>query len=126
MTISSSKEPYDLYMRGMKLLRSGDPAQAAVLIESAKKQEPAKASIRDGLGQSYFNYGRFEEALRSFDEALAIDPTNDYAHFGAASSSERLGQFGLAQGHIKLALAMAPDKEIYQKLARKFGNKKAR
>ncbi len=124
--MSSSKEPYDLYMRGMKLLRAGDPAQAAVLLESAKKQEPAKASIREGLGQAYFNYGRFEEARRSFEEALEVDPANDYAHFGVASSLERLGQFGQAQGHIKLALAMAPDNETYQKLARKFGKKKPR
>ncbi len=110
-------ETYEFYRRGMDLLESGDPAQAAVLLERAKRLEPNKASIREALGRAYCNHGRYRLAGGHFAKALALDPTNDYAHFGLAFCLARIGEFGRASGHIKMALVMSPENEAYRRLA---------
>ena len=112
-----SESTYEFYQRGMALLESGDPAQAAVLLERAKRHEPDKASIREALGRAYCNSGRYRLAGGHFAKALVLDPTNDYAHFGLAFCLARLGEAGRAAGHIKMALAMSPENESYQRLA---------
>ena len=40
---------------------------------------------------------------------------NDYAHFGLALACERTGQRSRAIGHLKLALAMRPGTEDYER-----------
>ena len=112
-----SERIYNSYQRGIELLENGKPAQASVLLEQAKEDEPDKASIREALGRAYYNFGRFEAARHNFKKALAINPTNDYAHFGLALCLERSGMYRFAFGHVKLALAMRPGNKTYQRLA---------
>ena len=114
-------ELYELFQRGMVFLKSGDPAQAAVLLEQAKTFEPEKASIREALARAYFNYGQFEQAKHNFNKTLAINPGNHYAHFGLAMSLTKLGDANMARAHIKLALAMSPRNKSYERAAQRLG-----
>lgn len=105
---------YELLQRGKELLESRDPAQAAVVLERAKKLEPEKGSIREALARAYYDYGQYELAQAEFERAMEIDPTNHYAYFGLALCLRHLGDKIGALKHLKLAVAMEPGSEIYQ------------
>jgi Flp pilus assembly protein TadD len=91
-------------------------------LSRAKLVEPEKGSIREALGRALFLTGRMARARREFAKAVHIDPVNDYAHFGLALACERTGQRTRAIAHLKLALAMRPEVEHYERaLARLAG-----
>jgi Tfp pilus assembly protein PilF len=93
-----------------------------MLLSRAKLLEPEKGSIREALGRALFNAGRALRARREFAKAVQIDPASDYAHFGLALACERTGQRSRAIGHLKLAIAMRPGVEDYERaLARLAG-----
>jgi len=106
---------YDLLERARGFLSQGHPAQAAMLLAQAKLLEPDKGSIREALGRAYYLCGRTARARREFAKAVAIDPVNDYAHFGLALACHRTGQRSRAIAHLKLAIAMRPQADEYQK-----------
>jgi Flp pilus assembly protein TadD len=108
-------DPYELYARGLGLLRAGHPHQAAVALSRAKLIEPEKGSIREALGRALFMSGQALRARREFAKAVQIDPANDYAHFALALACERTGARARALGHIKLALAMRPGTVDYER-----------
>lgn len=99
---------YELFSRGLRLLRDGHPHQAALVLSRAKLLEPEKGSIREALGRALFMSGRAARARREFAKAVQIDPANDYAHYALALACERTGERGRALGHVKIALAMRP------------------
>jgi Flp pilus assembly protein TadD len=93
-----------------------------MLLSRAKLLEPEKSSIREALGRALFASGRIARARREFTKAVALDPVNDYAHFGLALACERTGQHTRAVAHLKLAVAMRPGVDHYERaLARLAG-----
>jgi Flp pilus assembly protein TadD len=117
-----TESAYELFHRGVGFLAEGHPHQAAMFLARAKLLEPDKASIREALGRALFNAGRALRARREFAKAVQIDPASDYAHFALALACERTGQRSRAIGHLKLAIAMRPGVEDYERaLARLAG-----
>jgi Flp pilus assembly protein TadD len=112
---NETETAYDLFRRGMVFLADGHPHQAAILLSRAKLLEPAKASIREALGRAHFMAGRTHRARREFAKAVQIEPASDYAHFGLALACERTGERSRAIGHLKLAIAMRPGVEDYER-----------
>ena len=113
---------YELFSLGTRFLAEGHPHQAVMYLSKAKLAEPEKASIREALGRALFLTGRMHRARREFAKVVQIDPVNDYAHFGLALACERTGQVTRAIAHLKLALAMRPGVEHYERaLARLAG-----
>jgi Flp pilus assembly protein TadD len=110
-----TESAYDLFSRGMGFLAEGHPHQAAMFLGRAKLLEPDKASIREALGRAWYMAGRAVRARREFAKAVQIDPASDYAHFGLALACERTGQRSRALGHVKLAIAMRPGVEHYER-----------
>lgn len=106
---------YDDFQQGMELLQTGNPAQAAVRLEKARRGAPRKASVREALGRAYFELGRLREAENEFRTVVDVDPTNDYAHFCLSRVLQRRGRFKQADVHLKLARAMSPDEERYRR-----------
>jgi Flp pilus assembly protein TadD len=93
-----------------------------MLLSRARLVEPEKASIREALARALYMSGRTAWARREFAKAVAIDPVNDYAHFGLALACERTGQRTRAIAHLKLAIAMRPGVGHYERaLARLAG-----
>lgn len=115
----SSSDPvenaYDLFDRGRTLLRGGHPHAAAMALQRAKLFEPEKASIREALGRALFMSGRPTSARREFAKAVQLQPSDDYAHFALALACERTGQRQRAVGHAKLAVALHPGVEDYER-----------
>jgi Flp pilus assembly protein TadD len=121
-TTPDDESAYALYSKGSRLLREGHPHQAAMLLSRAKLIEPDKGSIRETLGRALYESGWMARARREFAKAVAIDPVNDYAHFGLALACERTGQRTRAVAHLKLAIAMRPGIDHYEEaLARLAG-----
>ncbi|MEX0756234.1 MAG: tetratricopeptide repeat protein [Actinomycetota bacterium] len=111
---------YDLYARGVALLRDGHPHQAVTVLARAKAREPEKVSIREALGRALFMSGHARRARREFTKAVALQPTDDYAHFALALACERTGQRSRALGHAKLAQAMNPAVPAYGRALRRL------
>lgn len=120
-----TESAYALFQRGSALLENGHAHQAVVPLERARDLEPHKGSIREALGRAYYRSGRFESARAEFDRAVAIDPANDYAHFGLALCCERTGDLPEARAHAKLALAMRPDDPEYRRAAERITSRSA-
>ena len=121
--VATSTHPssaYDLLMRARAFIASGHPHQAAMLLDRAKLIEPEKASIREDLARALYQSGNNARARREFAKAVQIDPVNDYAHFGLALSCAKTGQRTRAIAHLKLALAMRPGQEEYEKALRRL------
>jgi Flp pilus assembly protein TadD len=110
-----SDTTYELFQEGRKRLRRGQPAQATVPLEKARRREPNKASIRETLGIAYFRLGRYDEAEAEFRAALEISPVDDYAHYALGRCLEKLGRTSEANGHYKLARSLRPGDETYAK-----------
>jgi Flp pilus assembly protein TadD len=109
-----TESAYDLFSRGVRLLRDGHPHQAAIVLSRAKLLEPEKGSIREALGRALFMSGWVSRARREFAKAVHIDPANDYAHFALALACERTGERERAMAHLKLATAMRPGVADYE------------
>lgn len=106
---------YDLFSRGRSLLTGGHPHQAAMLLGRAKLLEPEKASIREALGRALFMSGRPARARREFTKTVQLNPSDDYAHFALAVACERTGQRTRALAHVKLAIALRPGIDDYER-----------
>jgi len=111
---------YALFQRGHELLRRRHHAQAAVVLERARKLEPRRGSIVEALGRAYYNSGDYERAAEAFGRLVEIDPIAAYGHFGLGLSLKRLGRSDRARGHLRLAVAMAPDSELYRHALRRL------
>ncbi len=97
---------YHLLLRGEELLRTSNPAAAAVVLERARRQEPDRSSIREALGRAYFNSGRVRSAAEQFKAVIEIYPTNSYAHYCLARCAVKLDDELLSRKHFRLASAM--------------------
>jgi tetratricopeptide (TPR) repeat protein len=104
---------YDLLQRGQALLEGRHFAQAAIVLERADRQEPAKGSILEALGRAYFNSGQPERARATFEALLDIDPSSHYAHYAIGQSLKRLGRTDQARTHLRLAVALSPSNTLY-------------
>lgn len=102
---------YELFMRGEELLKTRNPAQAAVVLERARRQEPGRSSIREALGRAYFDSGQYQRAAAEFTAVLELYPTNRYAHYCLGRCGEKLGDELLSRRHFKLARAMGYELE---------------
>jgi len=113
--ITIEAEAYELFRRGTALLADHHAHQAATVLERVTTMEPERGSVREALGRAYYDSGRPEAAREQFTKALELDPANDYAHFCLALCLLRAGEVDLAIGHLRLALAMRPEVDDYQR-----------
>ena len=111
---------YDLFQRGRRLLADGNPHAAATVLTRAKLLEPEKASIRESLGRALFMSGRPCPARREFAKAVQLSPADDFAHFALARACERTGQRLRGLAHAKLAVALHPGVEEYERVLRRL------
>lgn len=111
---------YELLQAGLVLLEEGHPAQAALVLEKARRHEPHKGSILEVLGRAYYEFGRYRDAALSFEEALDVDPTNDYAHYCLGLCCLKLEKKAEAGGHFKVAWFLKP-RDMYRQKVERYG-----
>jgi Flp pilus assembly protein TadD len=111
-------EAFTAFQEGSHLLATSNPHAAATVLERARDLEPEQGSIREALARAYYATGRVSAAQAEFEAAVAIDPVNDYAHFGLGLCRLRSGDATGARRHLRLAVAMRPHPEYRRALAR--------
>ena len=109
---------YEWYRRGLQLLEERHPDAAATLLARAADAEPGSRSILEALARAQYDAGRYAEAIASFTRLIAVNPTDDYAHFGLGLAASRSGELRLAAEHLALAAAMRPDLHHYAQALR--------
>ena len=107
-------DTYELFRRGSELLAAGHAHQAVIALEQARDAAPGHGSVREALCRAYYGAGRTSAAEAEFSEALEIDPSNDYAHFGLGLCLARAGERARAVGHLRLAVVMRPEVDTYR------------
>jgi len=118
MTHKHAYEAFTAFQEGTQLLASSNPHAAATVLERARNLEPDQGSIREALARAYYSSGRIPDARAEFERAVEIDPVNDYAHFGLGLCLMRAGDRVGARAHLRLAVAMRPQQEYRDALAR--------
>lgn len=108
-------EVYDWFIRGLRLLDSGNADAAAALLAHARNREPGSASILEALARATFDAGRYAEAHGLFGELVETTPDNDYARFGLGLSRMRTGDVTGAVEQLALATVMRPGRADYQR-----------
>lgn len=108
-------EVYDWFIRGLRLLDSGNADAAAALLAHACNREPDSASILEALARATFDAGRYAEAHGLFGELVETTPDNDYARFGLGLSRMRTGDVIGAVEQLALATVMRPGRADYQR-----------
>lgn len=104
---------YELLQRGHDLLKKRHYAAAAIVLERAARQEPGKGSILEALGRALYNSGQHEGSRETFAALLEIDPSAHYAHYALGQSLKQLGRTKEARTHLRLAVALSPNSELY-------------
>jgi len=119
--LAERETAYGLFQRGKALMRRRHNAQAAVLLERARRLEPGKGSIVETLARAYYNSGQHGLAADVFGELLEIDPSSAYGHFGLGQALKQIGQRDSARTHLRLAVALAPHSALYRQALDRLG-----
>lgn len=119
--LAERETAYGLLQRSKALMRRRHNAQAAVLLERARRLEPGKGSIVESLARAYYNSGQHSLAATAFGELLEIDPSSAYGHFGLGQSLKQIGQRDEARTHLRLAVALAPHSALYRQALDRLG-----
>jgi tetratricopeptide (TPR) repeat protein len=117
-------DAYELLRKGLEMLEEDEPGQAVEVLERARRIEPSKGSILEALGRAYYSSCRYEVAASMFEEALEVDPTNDYAHYCLGLCFLKLTRKVEAAGHFKIAWSLKPS-DMYRDKAHRFGAEEA-
>lgn len=119
--LAERETAYGLLQRAKGLMRRRHNAQAAVLLERAKRLEPGKGSIVETLARAYYNSGQHLFAVAVFEELLDIDPSSAYGHFGLGQALKQVGHRDEARTHLRLAVALAPHSSLYRQALDRLG-----
>jgi len=119
--LAERETAYGLLQRAKALMKRRHNAQAAVLLERARRLEPGKGSIVEPLARAYYNSGQHQLAATAFEELLEIEPSSAYAHFGLGQAQKQLGQRDSARTHLRLAVALAPHSALYRQALERLG-----
>ena len=90
------------------LMRLGDADGAIQELEAAARAEP-DVWIHVDLGNAYLSKGRGEQAVRSFQRAVELDPALVLAHFNLSNALIGLDRWGEARPHLETVLRLDPD-----------------
>ena len=74
------------------------------------------------MARAYYNSGQHDRAADRFRELLEIDPSTAYGHFGLGQSLKQLGKRDEARLHLRLAVALALESNLYRSALNRLGD----
>jgi tetratricopeptide (TPR) repeat protein len=78
-------------LRGVNLLRQGNPAQAAAALKEAVAQDPKNDAAFNNLGVALGQQGEFTRSLAALQRSVALNPNNNQAQFNLGVTQYSLG-----------------------------------
>jgi tetratricopeptide (TPR) repeat protein len=110
MLTATTPDQFDaLHARGLNELQQGNYEAGANLISAALRANPASVEAWANLGLALGALERHDEAVASFDQALAIKPDFAEVLCSRAVALGRLGRHDQALAGFERALAVRPD-----------------
>ncbi|MEW5705293.1 MAG: O-antigen ligase family protein [Actinomycetota bacterium] len=110
-----------------KLITSPQDENAKRTIEAARsglKIRPYSVAAREILGNVLFFQGKYKDAIKNYELALTLDPTDPSTNKGLARCYEKLGDSDKAREYYEKLLALTPDdQEAKDALARLVSGK---
>jgi len=91
------------------LISSGQTQEAFDAIEALIKDHPNEPILYNISGACYAGLGQLDNAIISYEKALAIKPDYADAHNNLGNALERLGKLDAAVNSLEKALAIKPD-----------------
>lgn len=117
---SASRNPTD----GHSFCLAGDEAMTAAQWEAANdlytrclRSESARFEILSNMGTAQSHLGRMEEAIKSYQQALALAPDNPRIDFNLAVAFVKAGNCNAAVDHLSKLRQSAPDLRYEELLA---------
>ena len=93
-----------------KLLETGEAGAALVEFDQAiDKGTTRVAELHTDVGTVLHKQGRYEEAIKSLEEAVATDPNLARSHSALGGSYLAAGRLAEAKSALKMALSLNPD-----------------
>ena len=97
-----------LHLLGLLVLQSGRPALAVDYISAAIRLSGNQAVFHANLGEALRALGRWDDARRSYEQAIAIEPNLAAAHNNLGTILQVQGQLAASIGSYRRALAIQP------------------
>lgn len=69
----------------------GKPKEAIEAIRALVQVDPNEVNYLGLLAEAYVHAQQYEDAIKTYNEVLALSPNNGYAHFGLADVYRKLG-----------------------------------
>jgi len=110
---------------GKFYLDAGDTVRAAALFERMLRRSPDSPDAHYYMAVARMFQNRLQEALRSFDRAIELDPDYFYAYLGAYTMLWQAGQTDPSLAYLKRWLDRHPDDQqvrgLYEGHLRQLG-----
>jgi Flp pilus assembly protein TadD len=103
-------EEIDYYREGVDLLTAGRYHEALTSFRLAQRSAPKDLAVRQQIAITYTRIGMTDEAVKTYESVLELDPESSGAHYGLAFLRLREGDHGAAAAHLRAFLAAAPDR----------------
>ena len=109
----------EYYGLALALAATADYGAAEKALNKVIEQYPDKAILKTDLGVIFFESGRYDEALRIFNQALAMDHECTYTKYYLARTLEETGSLDQAIRFYDELLAVQPDyANLYYRLGK--------
>ncbi len=89
--------------------KAGDNSSAVKVLKEALSQGKVSPQIHFAMGLSYFNMGKFSDAIESFQNSIKLDPDFQRAHFDMGRSLAKLGKIADALNAYRSSLTINSD-----------------
>lgn len=104
--------PDALYYVAVVACQEGQYKEGAGLARRAIEKGPPQARVHNLLGQAQERLGNLQEALKQYDQAIAIDPKFALAHGNRANILVTAGMADEALRSFDRAVALKPDSSL--------------
>lgn len=98
-----------MHLLGLVALQSGNPVLAVKIISAAIRLNGNQAAFHANLGEAYRALGRLDDARRSYQQALSIQPQLAAAHNNLGTILQAQGHLAAAIEHYSQAASLQPD-----------------
>jgi tetratricopeptide (TPR) repeat protein len=105
------------FFEGVTLYRLERFTDALDSLNRSEKAGVRSSLLAELLGDTYYNLGRFAEAVKSFETAIDRDPTNPRTRSKMGLAMVRTGNHPAGIEHLRSAIGVAPsDGELHDRL----------
>ncbi len=105
VSLEAGGAPVPYYVHGARALRNlGRTDEALALLEGGREHHQRSSSLELALGQVHLEAGRYGEARRHLESALALDPERGETHTALSQVHMAAGNRGEAARHARLGV----------------------